>query len=335
MTPERTEAFARLITDFCQEARQGDVVLVEACEETWTAGERLAAVLQERGADAMLLDLTDERIRSESLWNGLTGYVSLRTISSRRTASDTISPLIRQLRMTLRKTSTYLPDALLAGRAGMTLEQLHDYYAGLLYLDAPQPEDGFHELRDRQDRLLTILRGASSIRIQGDRTDLALRTDGRRWVNSYGRRNIPSGEMYTSPLEDSADGIIHFDVPSYNFGEPVKGVTLEFHAGKVVSARADVGNEILQQKLSMDQGASRLGELGIGGNNLMTRFLGATLFDEKVAGTVHLALGKGYPQTGGINDSALHWDLIKNLRQGGLVTVDGRPFIEDGSFSDA
>lgn len=341
MTPDRLAAFADLVTGFCQEAAPGDVVLVEGTTATRAAALAVTESLRREGADARTLYLDDEADAAlavaEALWLGLTGYVSLRTVGDKSAAGARPSPsaTVRRLRMTARKTSTYLPDALLAQRAGLSLAALEEYYAALLHLDAVDPVAKLHELRDLQEALLAPLRRAAKVRIEGDGTDLTLSTAGRTWVNSYGRRNVPSGEMYTSPVESSPHGVIRFDVPSYNFARRVAGVTLEFRAGELVRASADEGDDVLQAQLERDAGARFLGELGIGGNPAMTRFLGATLFDEKVAGSVHLALGKSYPQTGGLNDSALHWDLIKDLRGGGLISLDGEAFQQDGVFVGA
>lgn len=341
MTPERKSSFADVIADFCQQAAEGDYVLVESTWACADVGQAVAHSLQTRGSSVELLNLEveDDALQAvdEAMWRHLTGYVSLRTLSARTSARPTTPPsaLVRQLRMTSRKTSTYLPDPVLAERAGMSLSELDDYYANLLHLDAADPVAGFHALRDFQEELLAPLRRSKKVRIEGEGTDITLDVSGRGWMNSYGRRNIPSGEMYTSPIENSAHGVIRFDVPSYNFAERVVGVELEFSHGELVSARAEEGNETLQRQLAIDAGARVVGELGIGGNTTMTRFLGATLFDEKVAGTVHLALGRSYPQTGGLNDSALHWDLIKDLRGGGRVSLDGDIFQENGVFTGA
>jgi aminopeptidase len=141
---------------------------------------------------------------------------------------------------------------------------------------------------------------------------------------------MPSGEVFTGPQEDSASGTIYFDVPSTGRGADVLGVEVRFEAGRVVHARAEQGDEHLQAALALDDGARVLGELGIGTNVGIDRSTGSTLLDEKIAGTVHLALGRSYPETGGVNDSALHWDLICDLRTGGAVTVDGEVLIADG-----
>jgi aminopeptidase len=332
MTPERLAAFARVVAGFCQDARAGDRVLVESTPSADAAAAAVARALTARGADVDVATFgaawqDPERVAT------LTGYVSLRAIGDTSTAPKRPVPASSQrLKMTLRKTTTVLPDAGLADRAGMTMGELEDYYASLLHLDDADPVRGFHALRDEQETLLTRLRAARTVRIEGDGTDLTLSVDGRGWQNSYGRRNIPSGEMFTSPIEDTADGVIRFDVPSYYLSAPVRGVRLEFRRGEVVSASAEEGDDALQAAIATDAGARRLGELGIGGNRRMERFLGSTLFDEKVAGTVHLALGRSYPQTGGVNESAIHWDLITDLRSGGRLSLDGRPFIDDGHF---
>ncbi len=180
-------------------------------------------------------------------------------------------------------------------------------------------------LSDRQAALVQRLTGSREVRIEAEGTDLRLSVEGRTWINSDGRRNMPSGEVFTGPVENSAEGTIRFEVPSSTRGVEVSGVELTFSAGEVVSARADRGDEVLQAALQTDAGARFLGELGIGTNTGIDRPTFSTLLDEKIAGTVHLALGRSYPETGGVNESALHWDLICDLRDGGRIEVDGEP----------
>jgi aminopeptidase len=353
------EGFAELVTHFCQAVRPFERVLLLGTPSVLPAVEALAlslrhadarAVLQLPDVDSTALAGLLERTGAEDaassgseleLWSGIDGYVGVRTMGDRASASDkrelsdaeqADAAQVRLLRMTKRKTTTYWPDELLAARAGLSLAELQAYYAQLLNLHLPDPIAGFHQLRDFQAELIKVLERAREVRIQGDGTDVTLRVTGRTWSNSYGRRNTPSGEMFTSPLEDSASGVIHFDIPSYNFAEVVQGVSLELRDGLVVRAHAEQGDAVLQQQLGRDAGARRIGELGIGGNQLMSRVLGSTMFDEKIAGTMHLALGQSYPQTGGKNLSALHWDLIKDLRGEGLISVDGEPFQVDGRF---
>ena len=171
------------------------------------------------------------------------------------------------------------------------------------------------------------------MRIEAEGTDLTLSVAGRTWINSDGRRNMPSGEVFTGPHESSAEGRIRFTVPSSPRGVEVAGVELELREGRVVAARAERGEAYLRAALDTDAGASRLGELGIGTNTGIDRPVGAILFDEKIGGTVHLALGRSYPETGGVNESALHWDLICDLRQGGRLSADGETVMQDGTFS--
>ena len=151
------------------------------------------------------------------------------------------------------------------------------------------------------------------------------------WVNSDGKRNMPSGEVFTGPHERSAEGVIRFTIPTSPRGVVVEDVTLEFREGRVVSARAERGDAYLQATLETDPGARFLGELGIGTNFGIDRPIGAILFDEKIGGTVHLAVGKSYPETGGTNESVVHWDMICDLRQGGSLSADGEVILRDGA----
>jgi aminopeptidase len=176
------------------------------------------------------------------------------------------------------------------------------------------------------------LTAANLIRIEADGTDLALEVGGRTWINSDGRRNMPSGEVFTGPHERSANGTIHFTVPTGPRGVTVTGVRLTFRDGEVVEATAEQGQQYLDAALATDGGARFLGELGIGTNTGIDRPTGHILLDEKMAGTVHLALGRSYPETGGTNVSALHWDLICDLRQGGRMSADGEPLVVDGAL---
>jgi aminopeptidase len=200
-----------------------------------------------------------------------------------------------------------------------------------LFLDRPDPVAAWRELSDRQQTLVDHLNTATEIRIEAPGTDLTLSVDGRTWINSNGRRNMPSGEVFTGPIEDSANGTIRFTIPSSPRGVPVEDVTLTFEDGKVVSATAGRGQDYLEAALATDDGARFLGEIGIGTNAGIDRPTGSILLDEKMAGTVHLALGRSYPETGGRNSSALHWDLLCDLRAGGRLTADGEAIEPTGA----
>jgi aminopeptidase len=205
----------------------------------------------------------------------------------------------------------------------MSFRDYEAFLARALFLDQPDPVQAWQALSHRQAELTERLRSGREVRIEADGTDLTLRVDGRTWMNSDGRRNMPSGEVFTGPHERSAQGVVRFTVPTGPRGVTVEGVTLRFADGEVVEAHADRGDDYLQAALQTDAGARYLGELGVGTNFGIDRATGHILLDEKIGGTVHLALGRSYPETGGENDSALHWDLICDLRSGGRITVDG------------
>jgi aminopeptidase len=166
----------------------------------------------------------------------------------------------------------------------------------------------------------------------GPETDLRLSIAGRRWMNSDGKRNFPSGEIFTGPIEDSAEGHIRFSFPVVTDGREITDVRLRFESGVVVEASAARNEEYLHRILDTDEGSRRLGEFAFGTNYDIPRFTKNILLDEKIGGTVHMALGAGYPDTGSQNQSAVHWDLICDLRQGGRVEVDGEVFLADGEY---
>ena len=230
---------------------------------------------------------------------------------------------IQEVRLSKRWCGTLWPTPALAQDAGMSDDDYAAFVDRALFLDRPDPVAAWRELSDRQQRLVERLNTAKTMRIEAAGTDLTLRVEGRTWINSNGRRNMPSGEVFTGPLEDSASGTIRFTIPSSPRGVLVEGVTLTFAHGKVVTAVADRGQAYLDAALGTDDGARFLGELGVGTNAGIDRPTGSILLDEKMAGTVHLALGRSYPETGGRNRSALHWDLICDLRAGGRLTADG------------
>ena len=240
-------------------------------------------------------------------------------------------PLRDQL-MKKRWCSTLWPTQANAQHAGMSLAAFEAFVERALFLDQPDPVRSWGELRAFQAQLIARLEHGKELRIQAPGTDLRLGVGGRTWVNSDGRRNMPSGEVFTGPHENSASGRIQFDLPSSPAGVEVSGVTLELRDGEVIGARAEKGDEYLRHALATDDGARRIGEVGIGTNFGIQQPVGAILFDEKIGGTVHVALGRSYPETGGKNESALHWDLICDLRTGGRISVDGWTIAEDGRF---
>jgi aminopeptidase len=218
------------------------------------------------------------------------------------------------------------PTAAAAEQAGMSLDEYTEFVFDACLLDWDAEEERMREIKARFDR-------AESVRIVGTGTDLTLGIRGREGVVSAGFRNMPDGEVFYSPVEDTAEGVITFaEFPAVYLGHDVVGARLVFRGGEVVEATADEGEEFLRQMVATDAGASRLGELGIGCNPRITRFTRNVLFDEKIDGTVHLALGASYTYTGGRNESAVHWDMVKDLRREGEVSVDGEVVQRDGRW---
>ncbi len=228
--------------------------------------------------------------------------------------------------LTLFPTDAYAMDAELAT----------DAYAEFVFaackLDQPDPIAAWQALSAEQARLIGWLETRSEVHLTGLGTNLRLSYAGRAWNNSDGKRNFPSGEVFTGPVEDSTEGHIRFSFPVVTQGREIHDVRLRFEGGTVVDASAARNEAFLIETLDTDDGARRLGEFAFGTNFGIPRFTKNILFDEKIGGTVHMALGAGYPDTGSTNRSAVHWDLICDLRDGGLVTVDGEPFLRDGRY---
>jgi len=239
---------------------------------------------------------------------------------------------VREQTMRKRWCSTLWPTPALAAQAGMSEPDFAAFVERALFLDRPDPVLAWRQLAAFQDRLIERLARAREIRVQADGTDVRFRVTRRTWVNSDGKRNMPSGEVFTGPHEDGVDGRIRFTVRSAPAGIDVEGVELELRSGEVVAARARRGQDYLDRALATDDGARRVGELGIGTNYGIDRAIGTILFDEKLGGTVHMALGRSYPETGGRNRSALHWDLICDLRAGGRILADDEVVQQDGRF---
>ncbi len=239
---------------------------------------------------------------------------------------------VREAAMRRRWCVTLWPTAAGAQQAGMGTTEFAAFVEQALFLDRDDPSAAWRELREFQARLVERLTPARELRIEAEGTDLTLNVEGRTWINSDGKRNMPSGEVFTGPHESSAEGRIRYTIPSGPGGVDVSDIELEFREGRVVSARAERGEEYLKATLATDDGASLLGEIGIGTNFGIDRPVGAILFDEKIGGTVHLAVGRSYPETGGTNESAVHWDMICDLRRGGRVSADGETIQENGHF---
>jgi len=227
---------------------------------------------------------------------------------------------------TLYPTSGYAQDT------EMSLHDFEEFVFDVCFLNDPDPIARWKELSVRQQRLVDWLVGRKQAHIVGEGTDVTLSIENRVFINSDGKRNFPSGEFFTGPIENSANGVIQFDIPASHDGRTIEGVRLTFREGKVIEASARQGQAYLEQMLEIDEGARYLGEFAFGNNSRVDRGTKNVLFDEKMGGTVHLALGASYPETGGLNKSALHWDMVCDLRHQGEVWIDDTLFLKDGKI---
>jgi len=227
---------------------------------------------------------------------------------------------------------TLFPTQALAQESEMGLGEYEEFVFEAMALNEDDPVGFWRRKAEEQQRLIERLESAREVRIIGTETDLTLSIEGRRFMNGDGRHNMPCGEVFTGPVEDSANGRIYFGVAVAVAGREVSGVRLRLEEGRVVEASADKGEEYLNSMLDADEGARYLGELGIGTNYGIPRATKNILFDEKLGGTVHLAIGRSYEKTGGRNDSSVHWDLICDLREGGELYADGELIERDGRF---
>lgn len=229
-----------------------------------------------------------------------------------------------------RWSSTLYPTVGYAQDAEMSLHDFEEFVFDVCFLNDPDPNMRWKQLSVEQQRLVDWLVGHKRVHILGAGTDLTLSIEDRVFINSDGKRNFPSGEFFSGPVEQSAEGVIQFDVPASHDGRTIEGVRLVFRGGKVVEASARQGQDYLERMLEIDAGARYLGEFAFGNNLRVDRATKNVLFDEKMGGTVHVALGNSYPETGGVNHSALHWDMVCDLRQQGEVWVDDVLFLKNG-----
>jgi aminopeptidase len=232
----------------------------------------------------------------------------------------------------LRSVVSAYPTIASAQDAEMSFADYEEFVYRAGFLDREDPVAAWKELGERLESLSKWLGERRTIRVVADGTDLTVGVAGRTWIPSDGKENFPDGEVFTGPEETSAEGQITFSYPATFGGRRIRGIRLRFEAGEVVNAEADDGEPFLREMLAMDDGARRVGEFAFGMNDAVREFTGHTLYDEKIGGTVHLALGMSYPESGGVNQSALHWDLVCDLRTGSEVYADDELVYRDGDF---
>ena len=224
------------------------------------------------------------------------------------------------------------PTNALAQDAEMSLTDYEDFVYGACMPDLNDPIGYWKNFSAKQDKIIKWLKGKKTVRVIGKETDLKMSIVGRTFENCDGKMNMPDGEVFTGPVEDSMEGHVCFSYPAIYGGREVTGVRLTFAKGEVVKATADKNQEFLLQTIATDAGAKRVGEFAIGTNEGIKKFTREILFDEKIGGSFHMALGSGYPETGSTNESAIHWDMVCDLRDGGEIWVDETLFYKNGKF---
>ena len=246
--------------------------------------------------------------------------LSLNKVFSQRTADGS-----------MRRTLCQYPTQASAQEAGMSLEEYKEFVYSACHLEADNPAEAWLKIRKDQQKIVDHLNQCGSIRYVGPQTDISFSVDGRTWINSDGRVNMPSGEVFTGPVEESVEGIVHFDYPAIYLGREVKGVTFKVEKGKIIEWSAEKGQEVLDEVMAL-KGARYFGEAAIGTNYNIQRPTKNILFDEKIGGSIHMAVGQSYIQTGGKNESVIHWDLISDMKEGGEIYADEELIYRDGKF---
>jgi aminopeptidase len=263
----------------------------------------------------------------------LTNIAPDKLVLSKQASRDLFTTFMRRAASgELRWVGTLYPTSAYAQDAEMGMSEYEDFVFGACLPDLADPVRHWREVSVWQERLVVWLKGKKSLRVEGPNVDLRMKIDGRSFVNCDGKRNMPDGEIFTGPVEDSVEGHVRFSYPTVYDGRRLEEVELWFEKGKVAKAKAEKGEDFLLQTLDTDGGARYVGEFAIGTNKGITRATGNTLFDEKINGSFHMALGAGMPETGSRNESAIHWDLVCDLMEGGRIWVDDERIYESGTF---
>ena len=365
MSDLRASKLAGLLVDYSVAVKPGDKVVINGgADAAPLVREVYAAVLKAGGHPLLLVSLpgmdevlyryaTDEQLRfvappvksimetydvsisigstdnTRSLSGIDPGRITLRS-QGRREILDIF--MARAARGGLRWTGTLFPTNAYAQDADMSLSDYEDFVYGACLPDLNDPVGYWRDFSARQQKIIDWLQGKKQVHIQSRDTDLRLSIAGRVFRNCDGHHNMPDGEIFTGPVENSLEGHVCFSYPAIYQSREVTGIRLDFAKGKVVQARADKNEEFLLKMIATDEGSCYAGEFAIGTNEGIRKFTRQILFDEKIAGSFHLALGSGYPETGSLNKSAIHWDMICDLREGGEIRVDDELFYKDGKF---
>ena len=262
----------------------------------------------------------------------LAGVDPARMALSRKANADLMKTFMeRAAQKELKWSLTVFPTHAMAQEADMSLTEYQEFVYGAGLLNEDDPVAAWQKIGREQDRYIHWLKGKDQVAITGENVDLKFSIKGRNFENCCGKENFPDGEIFTGPVEESVNGYVRFSYPGIFSGQEIEDIELWFEDGKVVKEQASKGQDLLTEMLNTDTGARFLGEWGIGTNYGIQRFTKNMLFDEKMGGTIHLAVGAGYPETGSKNESGLHWDMLCDMKDS-EVTIDGEVFYKNGKF---
>ena len=365
MTDPRVEKLANVLVTYSVAVRPGDKVLVQGDAlaepllravyvQVLQAGGHPLTLTSLPGVDElffqhasdeqlqhvpepikMIMETYDVRIaiRAAANTKALSGVNPSRMVMRSQATAELMKTFMqRSASGEFRWVGTIFPTNAYAQDAEMSLSEYEDFVYGACMPDLDDPVGYWQGFSAWQQKIVDWLKGKERVHVIGSETDLHLSIAGRVFINSDGKRNMPSGEVFTGPVEDSVEGHVYFSYPAIHQGREVTGIRLWFEDGRVVKATAKKNEEFLLQTLDTDEGARGVGEFAIGTNEGITRFTRQILFDEKIGGSFHMALGAGYPETGSKNESAIHWDMICDLRDGGEIWVDDELLYENGRF---
>ncbi|MEM2982451.1 MAG: aminopeptidase [Candidatus Bathyarchaeia archaeon] len=347
----RVTKHAKIIVDYSTRIRKGDNVLIQISDQGLDLAVEILRQASRRGASCLItsqpVDAAEayykntpneylkifpkhiySLVKASDVIISIRGEANTRSLSaiepSKLSLRSATLEKIQEERMRKRWCLTQHPTFAYAQEADMSYSDYCDFVYSAILMDWK-----------REAKKLTILKrfldNSREIKLEGEGTDLTMKVNGRIFVVDEAKHNLPGGEIFTAPIEESVDGRIYFDLPAIHSGKEVKDIELEFRSGKIVSCRASKNIEFLEAMIKTDPGAARVGEFGIGTNMRINRFTRNILFDEKIGGTIHLAIGRAYRECRGRNVSAIHWDMIKTMKPGRIV-VDGKVIQEDGRF---
>jgi len=366
MLDTRVEKLAEVLVDYSLELKKDDKVVIRGtpvaeplikaiCVKALEAGAHPMTMVSLPCVDELLLKYgSDDQLRhvpeptklitetydasitvmSEINTKSLSGSDPAKMVMMRQAQSEVMETFLKRISAgDMRWVGTLFPTNGYAQDCDMGLSDYEDFVYGACLPDLDDPVDYWRRFSTRQQKAVDWFKGRRALRVTGPETDLRMSIADRVFINCDGRQNMPDGEIYTGPVEDSIEGRVYFAYPAIYQGREVSGVRLWFEAGKVVKASAEKNEEFLLKMLDTDEGSRYVGEFAIGTNRGITRFTRHALFDEKISGTFHMALGAGLEESGSKNKSAIHWDMICDLRGGGEIRVDDELLHKDGEFT--